>query len=140
MLNSTPAEAVVSFETMVLLMKFTLNASCSDTPAPSHPATLLVMMLLVTQDASSTDPERPGKLEISVPFTDCSRIRLRFRFRRVTHDQVCIDHQAWPVPSWQSRSAIRVSHCATAFDTCCGEPVGAAPMMRIPPPLVESSG
>src|SRR4029077_5915153 len=39
--KSTPAEAVVSFETTVLLMKLTRTASSSDTPAPAHPATLL---------------------------------------------------------------------------------------------------
>src|SRR5512139_4179517 len=47
-LNSTPAEAVVSLEITVLLMNFTASASCIDTPPPSHPATLLAMMLLVT--------------------------------------------------------------------------------------------
>src|SRR6202023_4060547 len=47
-LNSTPEEAVVSFDMMVLLTRLTANASCSDTPAPSQPATLLTMMLLVT--------------------------------------------------------------------------------------------
>src|SRR6267142_2409011 len=45
---STPAEAVVSLETTVLLMKLSFNASCIDTPPPSQPATLLAMMLLVT--------------------------------------------------------------------------------------------
>src|SRR5882757_3257162 len=47
-LNSTPAEAVVSFEATVLLVNTVLNESCKDTPAPSHPATLFAMMLLVT--------------------------------------------------------------------------------------------
>src|SRR5690348_6391763 len=47
-LNSTPAEAVVSFDTIVLLMSLTLSESSSDTPAPSHPATLFAMTLLVT--------------------------------------------------------------------------------------------
>src|SRR5256885_917752 len=46
-LNSTPAEAVVSLEMMVLLMMFATNASCSEIPAPSQPATLSAMMLLV---------------------------------------------------------------------------------------------
>jgi len=47
-LNSTPDEAVVSLETIVLLTMFTANASTSEIPAPSQPATLLAMMLLVT--------------------------------------------------------------------------------------------
>src|ERR1700732_1293951 len=47
-LNSTPADAVVSFEATVLLVNTVLNESCKDTPPPSHPATLFAMMLLVT--------------------------------------------------------------------------------------------
>src|ERR1035437_6157009 len=47
-LKSTPAEAVVSLEIMVLLTRFTSRASWSEIPAPSQPATLLAMMLLVT--------------------------------------------------------------------------------------------
>src|ERR1700751_6479039 len=47
-LNSTPDEAVVSFDAMVLLTMSVSNASTREIPAPSHPATLLVMMLLVT--------------------------------------------------------------------------------------------
>ena len=47
-LKSTPEDAVLSLDITVLLTKFTANASCSETPAPSQPATLLAMMLLVT--------------------------------------------------------------------------------------------
>ena len=47
-LNSTPADAVVSLDTTVLLTKVTFNASCIDTPPPSQPATLFAMMLFVT--------------------------------------------------------------------------------------------
>ncbi len=47
-LKSTPDEAVVSLEMIVLLMMFTFNASSREIPAPSQPATLLAMMLLVT--------------------------------------------------------------------------------------------
>lgn len=47
-LKSVPDEAVVSFETIVLLVSVTANASSNDTPAPSQPATLFEMMLLVT--------------------------------------------------------------------------------------------
>ena len=46
--NNTPAVPVVSFDTTVLLTKLTSTASCRDTPAPAHPATLLAKMLLVT--------------------------------------------------------------------------------------------
>src|ERR1700750_2608572 len=47
-LKSTPEDAVVSLEATVLLMKFTASASCSETPPPSQPATLLAIMLLGT--------------------------------------------------------------------------------------------
>src|SRR5256885_8630086 len=53
-LNSTPEEAVVSLEMIVLLMMFATNASCSEIPAPSQPATLSAMMLLVMLDRKST--------------------------------------------------------------------------------------
>src|SRR5512139_3019895 len=71
-LNSTPAEAVVSFEITVLLMNRTFSASCIDTPPPSQPATLLAMMLLMTV--------RPfhvsglfGSAATSRPLTNCRR-------------------------------------------------------------------
>src|SRR5580700_5523158 len=47
-LKSTPAEAVLALDAIVLLMMSTARESCSEIPAPSHPATLLEMMLLVT--------------------------------------------------------------------------------------------
>src|ERR1700675_1111344 len=49
--KSTPAEAVVSLETTVLLTKLTFTASRSATPPPAQPATLPVKMLLVTLTA-----------------------------------------------------------------------------------------
>src|SRR5262249_21354335 len=48
-LKSTPDDAVLSLDMTVLLMMFTLNASISEMPAPSQPATLLATMLLVTE-------------------------------------------------------------------------------------------
>src|SRR2546430_175722 len=53
-LNSTPEEAVVSLEMIVLLMMFATNASCSEIPAPSQPATLSAMMLLVMNIINNT--------------------------------------------------------------------------------------
>src|SRR5664279_4636153 len=79
--KSGPAVAVESLETIVLLMMFTANASCSDTPPPSQPATLLVMMLLVTVTEFHRHDALPGvrhetrpfgKLTTSVPLTCCS--------------------------------------------------------------------
>ncbi len=70
-LNSTPDDAVASFETTVLLMKLTFTASCSDTPPPAQPATLLPMMLLITRTAYHL----LGSLGLrctSVPLTCCS--------------------------------------------------------------------
>src|ERR1700739_5146615 len=69
-LKSIPAEAVLSLEMIVLLMMFTFNASSSDTPAPSHPATLLVMMLLVMVGEYQSDGV-VGKLTTSAPLTFC---------------------------------------------------------------------
>src|SRR5690242_19741758 len=78
-LNSTPAEAVVSFATTVLLTNFTVNESCSDTPAPSQPATLLPMMLFVTSTLFHPGLRRGiangrfGNATTSWPFTPCRR-------------------------------------------------------------------
>ena len=47
-LNSTPEEAVELLETIVLLTMFTSSESSSETPPPSHPATLFAMMLFVS--------------------------------------------------------------------------------------------
>ncbi len=95
-LNSMPAEAVVEFDTIVLLMMLTFSASSSEMPAPSQPATLLAMMLLVTfgdhhwdgvvGNATTSEPlmfwkRKPPPLPASA---------------RVAHDQVGVDHQARP--------------------------------------------
>ena len=45
----TPDEARVSLLEIVLLMMDTFNESWSDIPAPSQPATLFTMMLLVME-------------------------------------------------------------------------------------------
>ena len=71
--NSVPDEAVESLEAIVLLMMFTFNASWMAMPAPSHPATLLTMMLLVR----STEYQFSGlfgKRETSVPLMAWRRI------------------------------------------------------------------
>src|SRR5437016_2487957 len=72
-LKSTPDEAVASLETTVLLMKFTTSESVNDTPAPSQPATLLEMILLVTL----TEYQFAGvwgKVDTSVPLTPWKRM------------------------------------------------------------------
>src|SRR5215472_1859461 len=68
-----PDDAVVSFDTIVLLIRLTPIESCSDTPPPSHPATLLAMMLLVTL----TVYQRSGlfgNCDTSEPLTPWNRI------------------------------------------------------------------
>jgi len=47
--KTTPAEAVLSLDATVLLVKFTTTASRSETPPPVQPATLLAKMLLVIE-------------------------------------------------------------------------------------------
>src|SRR6266550_8695895 len=46
--NSGPAEAVLVLKAIVLLMMFTATESVREIPAPSQPATLSVMISLVT--------------------------------------------------------------------------------------------
>src|SRR6266436_240378 len=80
-LNSMPDDAVVSLDTIVLLTMFTNSASCSEIPAPSQPAVLLAMMLLVTVTmyqlgtvvVPTTLVGAVGKVVTSVPLMPCSR-------------------------------------------------------------------
>src|SRR6516225_1176780 len=63
---STPEEARVSLCMMVLLTMFTFNASCNDIPAPSQPAMLLTMMLLVmVTSCQSTAVARAGLASVT---------------------------------------------------------------------------
>src|SRR5882762_11495807 len=71
--KSVPDDAVESFDAIVLLIRFTAKESCSDTPAPSQPATLSVMMLFVTL----TEYQRSGllgKADTSEPLTPWKRM------------------------------------------------------------------
>src|SRR5271165_4579967 len=65
---STPEEARASLCAMVLLTMFTFNASCNEIPAPSQPATLLTMMLLVMV-TSCQYCGSDAKVPTSVPLT-----------------------------------------------------------------------
>ena len=71
--NSDPEDAVESLDTMVLLIRFTTSESCRDTPPPSQPATLLVMMLLVTLTEYQRSGLR-GNVLTSTPFTPWKRM------------------------------------------------------------------
>src|SRR5579864_5884380 len=66
--NKIPAEAVVELETIVLLTMFTFNASSREIPAPSQPATLSAMMLLVMLGEYHCDGVF-GKASTSEPLT-----------------------------------------------------------------------
>ena len=68
MLKSTPDDAVLALYAIVLLMMFTLDESTSEIPAPSHPATLSTMMLLVTVTKFHW-PGSSGKATMSDPLT-----------------------------------------------------------------------
>src|SRR4029077_19269499 len=70
---STPEEARESLEAMVLLMMLTLNASCNEIPAPSQPARLFTMMLLVMV-TSCQCCGCDAKVPTSVPLTCCRRM------------------------------------------------------------------
>src|ERR1700719_5123371 len=70
---STPEEARESLWVMVLLMIFTFNASCNEIPAPSQPARLFAMMLLVIV-TSCQCCGWVANVATSVPLTCCRRM------------------------------------------------------------------
>src|SRR5690242_21790109 len=70
---STPTDAKLSLWAMVLLTICTFKESCNEIPAPSQPAILLLMMLLVILTLFQRVGWR-GKLETSVPLTWLSRM------------------------------------------------------------------
>src|SRR5512135_325129 len=138
-LKSTPAEAVVSLATTVLLKNFTANASSIETPPPSHPATLFVMMLLVMV----TSFHRFGLVGVlaatSWPFTPCNRmppppplsavlpmIRLALITRPRPVPSLSPGGQSWSFTEPHSVPAMTGS--------------GDAPSTAIPPPLVGMVG
>src|SRR6476646_636517 len=141
-LNSTPEDAVVSLDMIVLLIMFTTSASCSETPAPSQPATLLLMMLLVT----ATEYQRVGlvgKKPTSVPFTDCSRrpppLPLSAPLPMI---MLALITSPGPVPSLRpgaQSTSVTLPHSVPAAAPT-GVPSGAAPMTMRPPPLVGTVG
>jgi hypothetical protein len=108
-LKSTPAEAVVSLEMMVLLIRFTASASCSDTPAPSQPATLLAMMLLVTVTEFQCECGVPREVDTSVPLTCLeAQAAAAAASAALPMNQVGIDHQAGTGAVAQPGRTIRV--------------------------------
>ena len=112
----------------MLLMKFTFRESCSDTPAPSQPATLLAMMLLVTL----TEYHSVGFVGKRDHFRSVDALEAdaaaAAAFRRVAHDQVGVDHQAGTGAVAQARRAIHVGSGAALGSAHGSRPSGAAPM------------
>src|SRR5438132_3395948 len=153
-LNSTPADAVLSLDMIVLLMMFTFNASSRETPPPSQPATLLTMMLLVTSGEyhGEREPLIPGnvtllapfgKLMTSVPLTFCRRrpppLPLSAALPMI---RLALITRPGPVPSLNpgaQSTSVMLPHSRPTVATA-GLPSGAAPMMAMPPPLVGTVG
>ena len=107
---STPEEARVSLLAMVLLMMDTFNESCSDIPAPSQPARLLTMMLLVMEtlfQVVGVAGERGNVGPVDLLQTDAAAAAA---LGRVGLDQVGVDHQSRTRAVAQSRRAIRVRY------------------------------
>src|SRR5712664_2429636 len=134
-LNSTPAEAVVSFDAMVLLMMLTFSASWRETPPPSQPATLSAMMLFVTVTLFHR-PGRKGRRATSVPLTSCNRMPPPLPLSAVLPMITLLSiTRLGPVPSL-SAGAQSVSATVLPHSTAPADPSGAAPRTAIPPPLV----
>src|SRR6267154_479838 len=137
-LKSTPEEAVVSLDAIVLLMMFTFSASSSEIPAPSQPATLLVMMLLVTVTLYQLLGV-VGKASTSPPLMACRRMPPPLPLSApLPMIRLALITRPGPVPSLgaegvggrQSRSVVAPQAGSTS----------GAPMIRMPPPLVGMVG
>jgi len=84
---------------MVLLMMDTFVESCSDIPAPSQPATLLTIMLLVMETLFQS-AGCVGKVETSVPLTCCIRMPPPLPLSAMlAWIKLALIVSAWPVPS-----------------------------------------
>src|SRR6516162_4776922 len=138
-LKSTPAEAVLSLDMTVLLMMFTFRASSKEIPAPSQPATLLVMMLLVTV----TEFQRAGvvgKLITSEPLVCCKArpppLPLSAWLPMI---RLALMTKPGPLPSLGPTEP----KGGTQSWSVCTPQVGSAsgvPITRRPPPLVTMVG
>src|SRR2546430_16565009 len=132
-LKSTPEEAVVSLDMIVLLTRFTAKASCSDTPAPSQPATLLALILLVTLTEYHCDG-LVGKRDTSVPLTPWKRkpppLPLSAALPII---RLALITKPGPVPSL---GPIRLVAPTQSWSTVeHGGSTSGEPMIRSPPPL-----
>src|SRR5205807_7972292 len=137
-LKSTPDDAVVSLDMIVLLTMFAFNASCSEIPAPSQPATLLVMMLLVTFTAYHCAGV-VGKLITSEPLTFCKRrpppLPLSAALPMI---RLALITRPGPVPS-PGILGVGGTQSASVVSRHGGSTSGA-PVTRIAPPLAGMVG
>src|SRR5882724_3752312 len=135
--KSVPDDAVESLETIVLLIRFTTRESCNDTPPPSQPATLSVMMLLVTL----TEYQRSGlfgKADTSEPLTPWKRIPPPApASAALPIIRLALTTKLGPMPSptvpkaWLQSESGSPGHVGS---------VSGALMMRRPPPLLGVVG
>ena len=141
-LNSTPAVAVESFDAIVLFTRLTFSASCSDTPAPSQPATLLVMMLLVTVTPYHRSG-RFGKRGTSVPLTPWKRMPPPLpASAALPMIRLALITRPGPVPSPKpgaQSTSVTLPHSVPAAAPG-NVPSGAVAITISPPPLVGIVG
>src|SRR5213082_1041929 len=132
-LNSTPDDAVVSLDMTVLFMTFTANESTSEMPAPSQPATLLAMMLLVT----FTEDQFAGvvgKVSTSPPLTDWKRMPPPLPLSAaLPMIRLALITRPGPTPSL-GVLGVGGTQSASVVSPHGGSTSGA-PITRIPPPL-----
>src|SRR5207302_9837627 len=138
-LNSTPAEAVVSLEMMVLLMMFATNASCSEIPAPSQPATLSAMMLLVIFTEYQLEGV-VGNVLTSEPLTCCKRrpppLPLSAALPMI---RLALITRPGPTPSLGPTEP-RAGTQSASVGSLQGGSTSGEPMITRPPPLVAIVG
>jgi len=139
-LKSTPDEAVVSLEMIVLLRMFTAKASSREIPAPSQPATLLAMMLFVTSIEYHL-VGCVGNVVTSVPLTPWKRIPPPLplsaalpiiRFALIT--------RPGPTPSPGGLTLVMGGKQSASVVMPQAGSTSGAPMMRRPPPLLAIVG
>src|SRR4029077_8990279 len=116
--------------------------SCNDTPAPSQPATLLAMMLLVTLTEFHCAGV-VGNKPTSVPFTDWRRMPPPLPLSApLPIIRLALITRPGPVPSpspGAQSTSVTVPH-STATPLTNWVPSGGAPMTNSAPPLVGTVG
>ncbi len=120
MLKSTPDDAVVSLDMIVLLMMFTFRASCRR-DASAVPACDVVDNDVVGHGDVVPAGGVVGKLTTSEPLMFCKRnTTTAAAFRRVAHDQVSIDDQAGTNTVTRSNRARLTGHAILVRGSAAG--------------------